>query len=246
MLPVPGRFTNRWRIGPGQHLAVCAGSQTMTHSLTAFLHRPAAPAATLILGVLTFTLGTGCEQPRTFPGYPVDSLQVRYEASTKYSGCLIACVAMAANHLVDTHLFSEAEIRQEMEQAGLDETRIADVSKFLENKGLHLVTLSGRLRGKPPASLAYWVNQRGYPAICVINRQPDSPAFNHAIVVIGISPTGPVESADTIHYLDPSSPRQLHTEETVAFEANWARGQHAMMIVVCPPATRPASGDVGR
>jgi ABC-type bacteriocin/lantibiotic exporter with double-glycine peptidase domain len=218
----------------------------MIHSLSAYLHRSASPAASLILAGLTLILGTGCEQPRTFAGYPAGSLQVRYEASTKYSGCLIACVAMAANYLTDTHAFSEAEIRRQMEQAGLDETRIADVSKFLVKKGLHLVTLSGRLGGKPPASLAYWVNQRGYPAICVINRQPDSPAFNHAVVVIGISPTGPVESADTIHYLDPSSPKQLHTEKAAAFEANWARGQHAMMIVVCPPATRPAGGDAGR
>ena len=217
----------------------------MTHLLPAFRYRSAATATSFLLGEITLLFGTACEQPRTFPGYPADTLRVRYEGSTRYSGCLIACVAMAGNYLADTRLFSETEIRKEMERAGLDEIRISDVRKFLENKGLHLMTLSGRLGGRPPASLAYWVNQRGYPAICVINRQPDDPAFNHAVVVIGISPTGPVESADTIHYLDPSSPKHLHTEKAAVFEANWARGEHAMMIVVSPPATAPG-GDAGR
>jgi hypothetical protein len=177
----------------------------------------------------------GCEQPRQSAKYPEGALPVRYEASTAYSGCLIACVAMAANYLLDRSEFSETGIRQAMRQAGLDETRITDVKKYLAGKGLHLVALSGGLDGKPPGSLEYWVRQRGYPAICVINRQPDNPRFNHAVTAIGISGTGPVESADTIHYLDPSSPKQLHSEEAGAFEANWARGRHAMLIVVHPP-----------
>jgi hypothetical protein len=179
---------------------------------------------------------TGCEQPRQSAKYPEDTLQVRYEASTAYSGCLIACVAMAANYLLDKQEFSETGIRQVMRQARLDETRIADVRNFLSGKGLHLVTLSGGLDGKPPGSLGYWVRERGYPAICVINRQVGEPGFNHAVVVIGISGTGPVDSADTIHYLDPSSPKQLHSEEAGVFEANWSRGQNAMLIVVHPPA----------
>jgi hypothetical protein len=192
-------------------------------------------------GVLLAGLGlaaAGCEQPRRSAKYPEGTLPVRYEASTAYSGCLIACVAMAANYLLDKTEFSEAGTRQAMRQAGLDETRITDVKKYLAGKGLDVVALSGCLDGKPPVSLEYWVRQRGYPAICVINRQAGDPGFNHAVAVIGISGTGRVDSADTIHYLDPSSPKQLHSEEVGSFEANWARGRHAMLIVVHPPPPR--------
>jgi hypothetical protein len=69
----------------------------------------------------------------------------------------------------------------------------------------------------------------------VINRQAGNPAQNHAVVVIGISKIAQEESADRIHYLDPSSPVQLHSEAPAVFETNWARGEHAMMIVVQPP-----------
>lgn len=187
----------------------------------------------MIAAILT---QTGCQEAQRVAKYPEGALQVRYESSSKYSGCLIASVAMAANYLLNKTTFSEASIRSDLLVAGLDESRIGDVKKYLGEKGLHLITLSGCLDGKPPASLKYWVNDRGYPVICVINRQPSDPALNHAVVVIGISKMGSVESADRIHYLDPSSPVQLHGEELATFQANWARGQHAMMIVVQPPA----------
>ena len=167
--------------------------------------------------------------------YPPGALQVRYEASTKYSGCLIACTAMAANYLLNKTAYSEASIRQELLLTRLDESRVGDVKKYLETKGLHLITLSGKLNAKPPAGLRYWVNERGYPVICVINRQPENPAANHAVVVIGISKMDEKDSADRIHYLDPSSPVQLHSEDPAIFDANWACGQRAMMIVVQPP-----------
>jgi len=198
-----------------------------------------APQASAFAGVvclvITTLTQTGCQEPQRVAQYPEDTLQVRYESSSKYSGCLIACVAMAANYLLDKTAFSEASIHGDLLVSGLDESRIGDVRKYLAQKGLHLITLSGRLDGKPPASLKYWLNDRGYPVICVINRQPSDPAHNHAVVVIGISKMASVESADRIHYLDPSSPLQLHSEEFATFETNWARGQHAMMIVVQPP-----------
>lgn len=177
----------------------------------------------------------GCEQASRTAKYPEGALQVRYEASTRYSGCLIACTAMAANYLLDKTAFTEASIRHDLELAQLDESLVGDVKKYLETKKLHLVGLTGRLDGKPPASLEYWVQERGYPAICVINRQPDSPGQNHAVLVIGISKTKPDEKSDRIHYLDPSSPAHLHSEEQPVFEANWSRGGYAMMIVVQPP-----------
>ncbi|HSW43972.1 MAG TPA: hypothetical protein VLM89_00175 [Phycisphaerae bacterium] len=177
----------------------------------------------------------GCEQPERAPQFPQGTLQVRYEGANRYSGCLTACVAMAANYLLDKHVLDETIIRREMELAGLAETRVADVKQYLKGRSLHLITLTGEIDGKPPAGLNYWVSQRGHPAICVINRQADNPAMNHAVLVIGISRTGPLEAADTIHYLDPSSPKQVHSEDRATFQANWARGQHAMMIVVSPP-----------
>ena len=69
----------------------------------------------------------------------------------------------------------------------------------------------------------------------MINRDPVDPNFNHAVVLIGISTTGDVESADRIHYLDPSSADRLHADDAATFEALWARGQHAMMVVISPP-----------
>lgn len=187
------------------------------------------------------TLLAGCEASNRGGNYPAGALQVRYESATHHDTCLVASVAMAANYLLNEQQFTEDSIRQGLQQAKLDPTRIGDVETYMGQQGLHLVTLRGRMDGKPPASLRYWLLQRGYPVVCVINRQADNPDYNHAVVVIGISQTAPPESADMIHYLDPASPRQLHSQELGEFESLWSRGQNAMLIVVAPPGSRPAS-----
>jgi hypothetical protein len=185
--------------------------------------------------LLVLTVLWGCEQPNRVIRYPDGALQVRYEAATSYSSCLVASVAMAANYLVGERRFSEPDMRQELSRAGLDETQVRDMKLYLDSRGLHLVALSGQLDEKPPTGLGFWLNQRGYPVICVINPHSDDPAFNHAVVVIGFSRQGGAEIADRIHYFDPSLTEPLHSCEAAEFDAYWGRGGHTMMIVVAPP-----------
>ncbi len=199
---------------------------------------------TAIAAVGLGLVAAGCEAPKRVMQYPEGTLPVRYEDATTYSTCLVASVAMTANYLVGERQYTEAGIRQALHQAGLYETRVGDLQEYLQGQKLHLVVLKGTTGGKPPLSLRYWLQDRGYPVICVINRHENSPSFNHAIVVIGISRTPEGPPADTIHYLDPASPMQLHSEGVEAFETMWARGEHAMMIVVAPPVD--AEGDPGR
>lgn len=188
---------------------------------------------TALIGLL-LTFFAGCESPNRIAKYPEGALRVRYEEASTYSACLVASVVMAANYLAGERRFSENGIRGDLQRAGLDESRVGDLKTYLAGQGLHLVTLAGSLDGKPPLSLKYWLLRRGYPVICVINRNPVDPNFNHAVVLIGISATEDIESADRIHYLDPSSAEPLHTDDAVTFEVIWARGQHAMMVVVVP------------
>lgn len=189
-----------------------------------------APLWMALIGIVMAS--TGCQSPNRIAKYPEGALRVRYEEATSHSSCLVASVVMAANYVVGERRFSEKAVREDLEQAGLDESRVGDLKKYLADHGLHLVTLAGSLDGKPPVSLKYWLLERGYPVICVINRDPVDPNFNHAVVLIGISTTGDVESTDRIHYFDPSSAEPLHTDDVAAFETVWDRGQHAMMVVV--------------
>ncbi|MBP7934931.1 MAG: hypothetical protein KA354_09830 [Phycisphaerae bacterium] len=200
------------------------------------------PMSLVRISVALVTLGllTGCA-PKQFAKYPQGSLRVAYEESSSYSGCLVACTAMAANYLTDQRKLSEKGIRESLKMANLDETRVADVKAWLETQGLYLLTLSGTLDGKPPASLGYWLCQRGYPVICVINRHENDVKFNHAVVVIGFTKTAGDETADRIHYLDPASAKVLHSEDRKTFETLWARGEHAMMMVIAPPQ-EPGTG----
>lgn len=193
------------------------------------------------MGFAVACLQAGCGTPNRVVRYPEGALPVRYESAASHTGCLVASVAMAANYRLNETRLTEASLIRDMKADGLDESSAGDVRTFLEKKGLHLVTLSGRLDGKPPAALEWWVESRGYPVICVINRdEQGDPAFNHAVVVIGISRESGGNSADIIHYLDPSTREPLHSVEAAAFDALWARGEHAMMIVVIPlPDSQP-------
>jgi hypothetical protein len=183
----------------------------------------------------------GCDQPRPAVTFPPNTLPVRYEPATSHTTCLVAAVAMAGNYLIGDRRMTEKSIREDMKAAGRDETKIEDIRTFLQDKGLYLLTLSGQLDGKPPSSLRYWLVERGYPVICVINRNGDDPAFNHAVVVTGIEHTDPEVSADKIVYLDPSVGQVLHTDDEKAFDVLWQRGERAMLIVVAPPRdSRPA------
>jgi len=189
---------------------------------------------TVLLGV------AGCAAPpRKVVSHPPGTLRVVYEQSTVHSSCLVASAVMAANYLLDRRVLTEEGVRQELAARGRDETRVADIRAFLAEQGLHLVVLQGRLDGEPPAGLEYWLKNRGYPVICVINRQPGDPAFNHAVVVIGISSNPQKPGVDIIHYLDPSSAEPLHSVERPVFQILWGAGDCAMMVVVRPPEPGP-------
>lgn len=193
--------------------------------------------AAILLLLLAICL-PGCQQPKRSFRLPPGCLPVRYEAATTYSSCLVASVAMAANYVLNDRKFSEGQIRSDLKRLGYDETRVGDLQAYLRGEpgGLHLVALAGELDDNPPIGLKYWLEQRGYPVICVINRDPRSdPAFNHAVVVIGICTNPNGCSADIIHYLDPSSAAQLHSATADEFEVLWASGEHAMMVVCQKP-----------
>lgn len=193
--------------------------------------------------ILLLPAAVGCETPAKTVRYPEGALPVRYESSATASGCLAASIAMASNYLLGNTRYTEASLIRDMRAARLDESSIGDVKTFLEKQGLYVITLSGQLGGKPPGRIEYWLKERGYPVICVVNRDPQGDsAFNHAVVVIGISPKSDEKSADIIQYLDPSAREPLQSADAVAFDVLWTRGQHAMMIVVAPP---PESGPGG-
>ena len=179
----------------------------------------------------------GCTTPGRTAKYPEGALRVRYEEATTYSTCLVASVAMAGNYLLGQRRFTEDRIRNDLKRTGRDETRVGDLKAYLADtkERLYLVVLTGQLNDDPPTGLGYWLKQRGYPVICVINRDPEDPAFNHAVVVIGISPNSKGGSTDIIHYLDPSSVEPLHATDAAAFEQLWARCSHAMMVVAASP-----------
>ncbi len=193
-----------------------------------------------VLGAILLPLVTGCETESRRPmiEYPPGTWRVRYESSEDYSSCLIASVVMAANYLKGERQFSEAEARAAMDAMGLDHTRVGDVKTYLQRVGLDLITLTGRLDPDPPTGLHYWSKSRRYPVICVVNRdEKGDPGFNHAVIVIGITDNPDTEKEDRIHYFDPSMPDDpLMTVPAAEFDAQWTRGERAMMIVVNPPS----------
>lgn len=186
-------------------------------------------------GTLVALLAVGCQSPDRRNQLPAGCVPVQYVQANSHTTCLVACVAMAANYLEGEFRFSEKGILNELRARGLDESRVSDVKQYLDAEGFYLVTLAGRLHDEPPTGLAYWLLRRGYPVICVINRQGHEPQFNHAVVVVGLTRSSGVESADKIHYFDPASAMQFHTDEVPAFNELWIRGQNAMMVVIRPP-----------
>ncbi len=168
--------------------------------------------------------------------YPEGALRVRYEPATRFSSCLSASVAMAAEY-VDKRPFSEPGVRRGLHDAKLDETRPDDLARWLRTQRLDMIVLAGEFHDRAPVGLRWWVMQRGYPVICVINRKGDDPQYNHAVVVIGMksNATEGAGPTDTVYYLDPSSTHGLETVDAEAFETWWTRGRRTMMIVVRPP-----------
>lgn len=189
----------------------------------------------LFLGLLT---GAGCAGPLKRPPvtHPQGTLRVLYEQATTRSSCLVAGATMAANYLLGERRFTEPQMRAAMRAAGWDETVVADVKAYLAAHDLYLVTLAGTIDGKPPLGLRYWLQNRGYPVICVVNQHGGDPRLNHAVVVSGILANEVPDSADIVYYLDPSTPEPLQTADMKAFDQMWAYSDRAMMLVVAPPS----------
>lgn len=195
--------------------------------------------AIAFLAIAAVTIA-GCERPRpAFVTHPQGTLRVPYEPASSQTACLVACVTMASNYLLDEPRFEEAAVRQALEDAGLDETQVADLKRWLELQGLYLVTLTGQMDEKPPTGIRFWLQRRGYPVICVINEHEGDHRYNHAVIVTGISENPVDPAADTIYYLDPSPGDPLQSVRLDAFEAMWERGGRTMMLVVAPPSDSP-------
>jgi hypothetical protein len=179
---------------------------------------------------------SGCEgPPEPIKTHPPNALRVMYEEATSHRTCLVASVAMAANYLLDERQFTEQNLVEALHKTGRDETSIRDMKAHLLEQGLHLLALKGTLDAEPPTGLGYWLSRRGYPVICVINRENDSPGYNHAVVVIGISSNPDEPGTDMIQYLDPGWGLPLHVAAEQEFDRLWRRGDYAMMVVVQPP-----------
>jgi hypothetical protein len=192
----------------------------------------------------------GCEQPqRKLVTFPAGTLPVHYEVASAPTACLVASVTMAANYVLGERRFTEPDLRTALARQKLDEKRVGDLKKYLAEQGLELVVLTGRPDGEPPLGLRYWLLTRGYPVICVINRQGANPdlkthagsQYNHAVVVTGFSANPAQPSADIVYYLDPSTPDPLQSVGLAEFETLWARGDYAMMVIVKPPEPSPGS-----
>lgn len=200
----------------------------------------------LAVAAASLICAAGCQSPpKRVVTHPPGTLPVRYEEATTYSTCLVASVAMAANYLLGERTYTEAGLRGRLARQALDETRVGDIKALLQSDGLYLITLSGQLDETPPLGLRYWVCNRGYPVICVINHEANNPAFNHAVVVTGFSANPAGGPADIVHYLDPSAAEPLHSTDEASFEILWARGDHAMMVVVTPPTGADAGSANG-
>lgn len=192
-------------------------------------------AGAVALSVLVAT--SGCQQPqRKLVTHPPGTLIVHYEEASAPSACLVASVAMAANYVLGEREFTEPDLRAALRRQNLDETRVADVQAFLRQQGLEMVALAGRPDGEPPLGLRYWLVRRGYPVICIINQHDGDPELNHAVVVTGFSANPEDPSADIVYYLDPATRDPLQSVGLAEFQAHWAHGNHAMMIVVQPPS----------
>jgi hypothetical protein len=198
----------------------------------------------LFIGIITaglFAAG-GCEAPRPkFTTHPPGTLPVHYEEASTPTSCLVASAVMAANYLLGQPRFTEPGVRKAMKEQRLDETQVTEMQTFLVGQGLDLIALSGRLDGKPTLGLRFWVERKGYPVICIINRLGEEPKFNHAVVVTGFSEGAGSPPADIVYYLDPSTREPLQSVPATEFEKYWHRGNNTMLLVVAPPAAAKES-----
>jgi len=181
------------------------------------------------------SLMAGCQRPQTVDAFPAGAIPVRYVPADDPTDCLAASVVMSANYVLGHDQFTTKKMRQELRGAGMDPSRTADVRSWLESYDLYLTPLVGELTDKPPLGLVWWVQKRGYPMVCVINRHAGDSAYNHAVVVIGFEFDAGSPQSATVHVLDPASPRRLESWERDVFDHYWASAGRVMMPIYEAP-----------
>jgi len=193
----------------------------------------------VIAGLIT---AGGCSFKRfAIDSYPPGCLHVRYHPAGGHSSCLLAAVIMAANYVDGRERFSEPDALRAIRAEKGDESRVSDVTDWFHRTQdeLALFVLQGSLSGQPPTGLPYWLLDRGYPVVCVINKTGRNADYNHAVVVIGLAPAS-AASVERVHYLDPAALERVESCDRATFETYWSRGQNTMALVVPRPNGRTA------
>ena len=203
-----------------------------------------------VVGVAAlFVLGAGCQRRIAVDTFPAGTVHVRFVPAANYTDCLVASVVMCANYVTASERFEPADVREGLTAAGLDPTRIADVRDYLTGRRLTLQPLTGSFTDRELTGLGWWLLQGGYPVICVMNKNGGNADYNHAVVVIGVGGGDSVASAQTVHYLDPASPRRLESVDRLLFQHYWGSAGKIMLPLFETPgqvagATAPTG--VGR
>lgn len=189
------------------------------------------PSAVTLVLVLTGLLDMACNRRVAATDFPPNSLRVRYVPASDYTDCLVASVVMCANYVLGSDHFSPSGVRRELAADGLDPTRIGDVRMWLDGKGIKMVPLKGELSDTPPLGLGWWVQERGYPVICVVNKFGGNAEYNHAVVVIGVETGETAGQLGAVYVLDPASPRGVERWEHRTVEHYWRSTGQIMLLL---------------
>ena len=195
------------------------------------------PVVAIAAALLTLTGSiAGCRKRIAVDSYPPGVLRVRFVQAHDYTDCLVAATVMCANYVAGANRLQPLQVREGLQGAGLDPTQVEAMRTWLAQVGFELVPLKGEFSDQPQTGLGWWIHQRGYPAICVINRFAGDADYNHAVVVIGFDPPGPASEAQGVYLLDPAAAKRLVRLEIKRFEHYWACGDYVMLPLFETPA----------
>lgn len=190
----------------------------------------------LLILTMLLIVCPGCRKRIAVDTYPPGTLHVRYAAATELTDCLVASVSMCANYLLQTDRYTPPRIRQEMQAQSLDPSRVGDMQTWLADKGLTMTPVKGSLEADPPLGVAWWVQSRGHPVICVVNKYGTNADYNHAVVVIGVELAADGR-VDALHVLDPASPKRLERWDRETMETHWNATDRVMLPMFVTPET---------
>jgi hypothetical protein len=174
-------------------------------------------------------MGATCHKRVAVEDYPPGAMRVRYVAATDYSECLVASVVMCGNYVLNSNRMTPEQVERDLADAGLDHTRVGDMRTWLKTQGIQMTPLKGRYSSEPPNGLAWWVLDRGYPVICVVNRHAGDAEYNHAVLVIDVKINETSEAPEGVYVLDPASPKRIEHIERQMFEHYWGSAGSVML-----------------